>query len=74
MSEQGDNVAIVIMQSGRVELTGAKISHGSVMDAREALLQYVRAQVIAPQIPQQSPEATATEPEKGEGEALQTYS
>jgi hypothetical protein len=56
-----DNVAIIITQSGRVELTGAEISHGAAMDAREVLLQYIRSQVIRPQVVSQAPEGEEAE-------------
>lgn len=46
--QEEDNVAILISQQGNVQLTGADISHGAVMDAREALLLFLRSQVIQP--------------------------
>ena len=46
--QEEDNVAILITQQGNIQLTGADIGVGGLMDAREALLKYLRSQVIRP--------------------------
>lgn len=55
MKHNEDNVGMLIMQSGRVELTGADMGIGAAMDARDAILQWIRSQVVTVQIPQPEP-------------------
>jgi hypothetical protein len=60
-----DNVAILITTQGSIQLTGADIGIGALMDAREHLLEYIRSQVIRPQVPQQAVESPEGEEAEG---------
>jgi hypothetical protein len=60
-------VGILILNDGNIQFTGADIPISAILDARDRMLEFVRGQVVRPQIPRPEPDGVPERQDEGEG-------